>query len=239
MCAVHLLHSPFLTFSIFPHPVPSSPPLFLFSRAPSPLLPPPHQFRAAIRLRYDFHSSILHFLHPGPSSPPPTPPLPLLSPPHQFRAAIRLRYDFHRAIYNLGTVLVCAGMCWYVLYGLAEDTMKQAKSKTGVMPDRTTHPANEVYSQSAVYIAAAHALKADYPVYSQSAVYVAAAHALKADYPVSVLSGELKEQKRGEGRREACFLTAPHPSNLQPVCCVVYIAAAHTLKSDHPVSEKG
>ncbi|CAI5491488.1 unnamed protein product [Closterium sp. Naga37s-1] len=74
---------------------------------------------------------------------------------NKFRAAIRLRYDFHRAIYNLGTVL----------YGLAEDTMKQAKSKTGVMPDRTTHPANEVYSQSAVYIAAAHALKADYPVY--------------------------------------------------------------------------
>ncbi|CAI5478489.1 unnamed protein product [Closterium sp. Yama58-4] len=74
---------------------------------------------------------------------------------NKFRAAIRLRYDFHRAIYNLGTVL----------YGLAEDTMKQAKSKTGVMPDRTTHPANEIYSQSAVYIAAAHALKADYPVY--------------------------------------------------------------------------
>ncbi|GJP34891.1 hypothetical protein CLOM_g19373 [Closterium sp. NIES-68] len=74
---------------------------------------------------------------------------------NKFRAAIRLRYDFHRAIYNLGTVL----------YGLAEDTMKAAKSKTGVMPDRTKHPANDIYSQSAVYIAAAHSLKADYPVY--------------------------------------------------------------------------
>ncbi|CAI5997254.1 unnamed protein product [Closterium sp. NIES-64] len=140
------------------------------------LLPSSHP--PALRLAL-FHSafsppcSIIPSPHTPASPAAPTPPV---------RAAIRLRYDFHRAIYNLGTVL----------YGLAEDTMKQAKSKTGVMPDRTTHPANEVYSQSAVYIAAAHALKADYPIYCQSAVYIAAAHALKADYPVSDRSGERK-----------------------------------------------
>ncbi|XP_037433404.1 protein HLB1-like [Triticum dicoccoides] len=53
----------------------------------------------------------------------------------KFRSAIQLQFDFHRAIYNLGTVL---------------DT-----SRSGG-PD--TSP-NDLYSQSAIYVAAAHALK--------------------------------------------------------------------------------
>ncbi|KAF0930461.1 hypothetical protein E2562_032890 [Oryza meyeriana var. granulata] len=64
----------------------------------------------------------------------------------KFRAAIQLQFDFHRAIYNLGTVL----------YGLAEDTMRSGRP--GVSP-------NELYSQSAIYVAAAHALKPNYSVY--------------------------------------------------------------------------
>ncbi|XP_006662515.1 protein HLB1-like [Oryza brachyantha] len=64
----------------------------------------------------------------------------------KFRAAIQLQFDFHRAIYNLGTVL----------YGLAEDTMRSGKP--GVSP-------SELYSQSAIYVAAAHALKPNYSVY--------------------------------------------------------------------------
>ncbi|XP_076907488.1 protein HLB1-like [Bidens hawaiensis] len=67
----------------------------------------------------------------------------------KFRAAIQLQFDFHRAIYNLGTVL----------YGLAEDT-----SRTGGH-DATS---NELYSQSAIYIAAAHALKPNYSVYTSA-----------------------------------------------------------------------
>ncbi|KAE8717154.1 serine/threonine-protein kinase BLUS1-like isoform X2 [Hibiscus syriacus] len=63
----------------------------------------------------------------------------------KFRAAIQLQYDFHRAIYNLGTVL----------YGLAEDTLRTGSPK-------------ELYSQSAIYIAAAHALKPNYSVYSSA-----------------------------------------------------------------------
>ncbi|KAJ7515754.1 hypothetical protein O6H91_22G026300 [Diphasiastrum complanatum] len=68
----------------------------------------------------------------------------------KFRAAIRLRFDFHRAIYNLGTVL----------YGLAEDTLRGGRHLTA-----KEHQTSELYSQSAVYIAAAHSLKPDYPVY--------------------------------------------------------------------------
>ncbi|KAG8084127.1 hypothetical protein GUJ93_ZPchr0010g8004 [Zizania palustris] len=64
----------------------------------------------------------------------------------KFRAAIQLQFDFHRAIYNLGTVL----------YGLAEDTMRSGRPN--VSP-------NELYSQSAIYVAAAHALKPNYSVY--------------------------------------------------------------------------
>ncbi|XP_052134488.1 protein HLB1-like [Oryza glaberrima] len=64
----------------------------------------------------------------------------------KFRAAIQLQFDFHRAIYNLGTVL----------YGLAEDTMRSGKP--GVS-------ASEFYSQSAIYVAAAHALKPNYSIY--------------------------------------------------------------------------
>ncbi|KAK9147211.1 hypothetical protein Scep_005968 [Stephania cephalantha] len=68
----------------------------------------------------------------------------------KFRSAIQLQFDFHRAIYNLGTVL----------YGLAEDTLRTGRpiSAKEVSP-------NELYSQSAIYIAAAHALKPNYSVY--------------------------------------------------------------------------
>ncbi|WOL07012.1 hypothetical protein Cni_G15747 [Canna indica] len=68
----------------------------------------------------------------------------------KFRAAIQLQFDFHRAIYNLGTVL----------YGLAEDTFRSGRpiNAKEVSPD-------ELYSQSAIYIAAAHALKPNYSVY--------------------------------------------------------------------------
>ncbi|KAF3775007.1 hypothetical protein EJ110_NYTH51630 [Nymphaea thermarum] len=67
----------------------------------------------------------------------------------KFRAAIRLQFDFHRAIYNLGTVL----------YGLAEDTLR-----TGRPVNAKDISPNELYSQSAIYIAAAHALKPNYSV---------------------------------------------------------------------------
>lgn len=68
----------------------------------------------------------------------------------KFRAAIQLQFDFHRAIYNLGTVL----------YGLAEDLLRVGGSvgSQDVSPD-------ELYSQCAIYIAAAHALKPNYSVY--------------------------------------------------------------------------
>ncbi|ERN10708.1 hypothetical protein AMTR_s00027p00060480 [Amborella trichopoda] len=69
---------------------------------------------------------------------------------NKFRAAIQLQFDFHRAIYNLGTVL----------YGLAEDTLR-----TGRQFDAKEISPNELYSQSAIYIAAAHALKSNYSVY--------------------------------------------------------------------------
>ncbi|KAL2233126.1 UNVERIFIED_CONTAM: Protein HLB1 [Sesamum indicum] len=71
----------------------------------------------------------------------------------KFRAAIQLQFDFHRAIYNLGTVL----------YGLAEDISRSGGSMNGkeVSPD-------ELYSQSAIYIAAAHALKPNYSVYTSA-----------------------------------------------------------------------
>lgn len=71
----------------------------------------------------------------------------------KFRSAIQLQFDFHRAIYNLGTVL----------YGLAEDTLRTGGS-VGV---QEVSP-NELYSQSAIYIAAAHALKPNYSVYSSA-----------------------------------------------------------------------
>ncbi|GAB4835041.1 hypothetical protein Ancab_033309 [Ancistrocladus abbreviatus] len=65
----------------------------------------------------------------------------------QFRAAIQLQFDFHRAIYNLGTVL----------YGLAEDTLRIGGS--GASKEAIT---NDLYSQCAIYIAAALALKPNY-----------------------------------------------------------------------------
>lgn len=68
----------------------------------------------------------------------------------KFRAAIQLQFDFHRAIYNLGTVL----------YGLAEDTLR-----SGRQTNTKEMTPNELYSQSAIYIAAAHALKPNYSVY--------------------------------------------------------------------------
>ncbi|KMZ68139.1 hypothetical protein ZOSMA_24G01610 [Zostera marina] len=71
----------------------------------------------------------------------------------KFRAAIQLQFDFHRAIYNLGTVL----------YGLAEDTLRSGRpvSVNDISPD-------ELYSQSAIYIASAHALKPAYSVYTSA-----------------------------------------------------------------------
>ncbi|MCH82544.1 tetratricopeptide repeat-like superfamily protein [Trifolium medium] len=69
----------------------------------------------------------------------------------KFRAAIQLQFDFHRAIYNLGTVL----------YGLAEDTLRTG----GSVSAQEVSP-NELYSQSAIYIAAAHALKPNYSAWS-------------------------------------------------------------------------
>ncbi|KAL3499087.1 hypothetical protein ACH5RR_041819 [Cinchona calisaya] len=71
----------------------------------------------------------------------------------KFRAAIQLQFDFHRAIYNLGTVL----------YGLAEDL-----SRTGGPITAKEVSPNELYSQSAIYIAAAHALKPNYSVYTSA-----------------------------------------------------------------------
>ncbi|XP_073043008.1 protein HLB1 isoform X1 [Primulina eburnea] len=71
----------------------------------------------------------------------------------KFRAAIQLQFDFHRAIYNLGTVL----------YGLAEDI-----SRTGVHVSAKEVTPDELYSQSAIYIAAAHALKPNYSVYTSA-----------------------------------------------------------------------
>lgn len=72
----------------------------------------------------------------------------------KFRAAISLQFDFHRAIYNLGTVL----------YGLAEDTMRSGGQNLGSKELTPT----ELYSQSAIYVAAAHALKPEYPVYKSA-----------------------------------------------------------------------
>ncbi|GJR06184.1 hypothetical protein Tco_0529168 [Tanacetum coccineum] len=63
----------------------------------------------------------------------------------KFHASIQLQFDFHRAIYNLGTVL----------YGLAEDTLRTGGNDVS---------SNELYSQSAIYIAAAHALRPNYSV---------------------------------------------------------------------------
>ncbi|CAA0811567.1 Tetratricopeptide repeat (TPR)-like superfamily protein [Striga hermonthica] len=71
----------------------------------------------------------------------------------KFRLAIQLQFDFHRAIYNLGTVL----------YGLAEDI-----SRTGGHMNAKEVSPDELYSQSAIYIAAAHALKPNYSVYTSA-----------------------------------------------------------------------
>lgn len=71
----------------------------------------------------------------------------------KFRAAIQLQFDFHQAIYNLGTVL----------YGLAEDTLR-----TGGSVNAQEVSPNELYSQSAIYIASAHALKPNYSVYNSA-----------------------------------------------------------------------
>ncbi|KAL3817871.1 hypothetical protein ACJIZ3_003776 [Penstemon smallii] len=71
----------------------------------------------------------------------------------KFRAAIQLQFDFHRAIYNLGTVL----------YGLAEDI-----SRTGGHMNAKEVSPDELYSQSAIYIAAAHSLKPNYSVYTSA-----------------------------------------------------------------------
>ncbi|KAI6701943.1 hypothetical protein NL676_011079 [Syzygium grande] len=72
----------------------------------------------------------------------------------KFRAAIQLQFDFHRAIYNLGTVLVI----WIGRGHIKDGGLANAKE---ISP-------NELYSQSAIYIAAAHALKPSYSVYSSA-----------------------------------------------------------------------
>lgn len=51
---------------------------------------------------------------------------------------------------------------YYLQYGLAEDTLR-----AGVIVDKEVSP-NELYSQSAIYIAAAHALKPNYSVRNSS-----------------------------------------------------------------------
>ncbi|KAF8379953.1 hypothetical protein HHK36_027419 [Tetracentron sinense] len=79
----------------------------------------------------------------------------------KFRAAIQLQFDFHRAIYNLGTVL----------YGLAEDTLRIGRPINA----KEVSP-NELYSQSAIYIAAAHALKPNYSVYRSALRLVRSMH---------------------------------------------------------------
>ncbi|XP_075517898.1 protein HLB1 isoform X1 [Primulina tabacum] len=71
----------------------------------------------------------------------------------KFRAAIQLQFDFHRAIYNLGTVL----------YGLAEDI-----SRTGGHISAKAVTPDDLYSQSAIYIAAAQSLKPNYSVYTSA-----------------------------------------------------------------------
>ncbi|KAK7840173.1 protein hlb1 [Quercus suber] len=145
----------------------------------------------------------------------------------KFRAAIRLQYDFHRAIYNLGT------------YGLAEDTLR-----TGGSVNAKEVSPNELYSQSAIYIAAAHALKPNYSVYSsalrlvrsmyglaedtlrtggsvnakevspnelysQSAIYIAAAHALKPNYSVYSSALRLVRSMLPLPHLKVGYLTAP------------------------------
>ncbi|KAL6515098.1 Protein hlb1 [Orobanche hederae] len=71
----------------------------------------------------------------------------------KFRSAIQLQFDFHRAIYNLGTVL----------YGLAEDISRAG----GLINGKEVSP-DELYNQSAIYIAAAHSLKPNYSVYTSA-----------------------------------------------------------------------
>ncbi|KAL8170726.1 LOW QUALITY PROTEIN: hypothetical protein V2J09_022530 [Rumex salicifolius] len=68
----------------------------------------------------------------------------------KFRAAIRLQFDFHRAIYNLGTVL----------YALAEDMFRVGESSNAKEAS-----SEYLYSQCAIYIGAAYALKPNNSVY--------------------------------------------------------------------------
>ncbi|MQL86408.1 hypothetical protein Taro_018937 [Colocasia esculenta] len=97
----------------------------------------------------------------------------------KFRAAIQLQFDFHRAIYNLGTVL----------YALAEDTFR-----AGRQDNAKEQSPSELYSQSAIYIACAHALK---PTYS---VYLSALKLVRSMLPLPYL--------------KVGFLTAPPAENL-------------------------
>ncbi|KAL2902937.1 Protein HLB1 [Bienertia sinuspersici] len=102
----------------------------------------------------------------------------------KFRAAIQLQFDFHRAIYNLGTVL----------YGLAEDLLR-----IGGSANQNDVSPNDLYSQCAVYIAAAHALKPNYSVYRS------ALRLVRSMLPLPYL--------------KVGYLTAPPPGNpIAPHC---------------------
>ncbi|QHO34849.1 uncharacterized protein DS421_9g270560 [Arachis hypogaea] len=81
----------------------------------------------------------------------------------KFRAAIQLQFDFHRAIYNLGTVLNSLSLFSIFAVWFSRGHLKNWGSANA----QEVSP-NELYSQSAIYIAAAHALKPNYSVYSSA-----------------------------------------------------------------------
>ncbi|KAF2313519.1 hypothetical protein GH714_011397 [Hevea brasiliensis] len=87
----------------------------------------------------------------------------------KFRAAIQLQFDFHRQstilelFWSVLTFQHVSGIPWSINYGLAEDTLR-----TGGSTNPKDVSPNELYSQSAIYIAAAHALKPNYSVYSSA-----------------------------------------------------------------------
>ncbi|KAJ0788008.1 putative tetratricopeptide-like helical domain superfamily [Helianthus annuus] len=71
-----------------------------------------------------------------------------------YEKAVQLNWNSPQALNNWGLALQ---------YGLAEDT-----SRTGVLVIGNEISSNELYSQSAIYVAAAHALKPNYLVYTSA-----------------------------------------------------------------------
>uniref|UniRef100_M8CPZ5 Uncharacterized protein n=1 Tax=Aegilops tauschii TaxID=37682 RepID=M8CPZ5_AEGTA len=71
----------------------------------------------------------------------------------KFRSAIQLQFDFHRAIYNL-ELSWCVSLVYLIV--TETDTLRSGGADTSP---------NDLYSQSAIYVAAAHALKPNYSVY--------------------------------------------------------------------------